>query len=152
MCSRRAYFSATGRFNTARAADLAEHIDASEPLEPGDVVEIDPQSPGRYRLARGPSSGLVVGVITSTPAITLGEQPTGLAADPRPLLALMGRVPVKATTENGPIRVGDLLVSSSTPGAVMLCGKSNECAGTLVGKALEALGQGDGMIEMLLMR
>ena len=152
VCSRRAYFSATGRFNTARAADLAEHIDASEPLEPGDVVEIDPQSPGRYRLARGPSSGLVVGVITSTPAITLGEQPTGLAADPRPLLALMGRVPVKATTENGPIRAGDLLVSSSVAGAVMRCSRPDDCGGVLVGKALEALDQGDGLIEVLLMR
>ena len=68
------------------------------------------------------------------------------------LATLMGRFPGKATTENGPIRVGDLLVSSSTPGAVMLCGKSNDCAGTLVGKALEALEHGDGMIEMLLMR
>ena len=64
----------------------------------------------------------------------------------------MGRVPVKATTENGPIRVGDLLVSSSTPGAVMRCDEPEGCSGTLVGKALEALEHGDGMIEMLLMR
>ena len=91
-------------------------------------------------------------MITSVPAITLGNQPADPISSGLPLLALMGRVPVKATTENGPIRVGDLLVSSSTPGAVMRCDEPEGCSGTLVGKALEALEQGDGMIEMLLMR
>ncbi len=57
----------------------------------------------------------------------------------------------KATTENGPIRVGDLLVSSSTPGAVMRCSDSDGCAGALVGKALQALVEGEGTIETLLM-
>ncbi len=63
----------------------------------------------------------------------------------------MGRVPVKATTENGPIRIGDLLMSSSTPGAVMRCPRADDCSG-LVGKALEALDESNGKIEMLLMR
>ena len=152
VCSRRRYFSGTGRFNAGSGADLAEGIDASEALEPGDLVEIDPQAPGRYRKARGPNTELAVGVVTSMPAITLANQPGAVDDDPRPLLALMGRVPVKATTENGPIRVGDLLVSSSVPGAVMRCAEPDGCGGTLVGKALEVLERGDGTIEMLLMR
>ena len=152
MCSKRRYFTGSGSFNAGQGADLAERIEVTETLEPGDLVEIDPQAPGLYRKARGPSTGLAVGVITSVPAITLANEPGAVGEDPRPLLALMGRVPVKATTENGPIRVGDLLVSSSTPGAVMRCDEPEGCSGTLVGKALEALEHGDGMIEMLLMR
>jgi len=35
---------------------------------------------------------------------------------------------------------------------VMLCDEPEGCSGTLVGKALEALEHGDGMIEVLLMR
>jgi polyhydroxybutyrate depolymerase len=152
VCSRRAYFSKAGSFNTGAAADLAERIDASEALEPGDLVAIDPEARARYRLARGAKTGLAVGVVTSVPAITLANGPPGTAEDSRPLLALMGRVPVKATAENGPIRVGDLLVSSSTPGTVMRCESLEGCPGALVGKALEALERGEGKIEVLLMR
>ena len=150
--SRRAYFSASGGFNTGRGADLAERIDTTEPLEAGDLVEIDPQAPGLYRKTRGPDSGLAIGVVASVPAIRLSNRPPGAEKDRRPLLSLMGRVPVKATTENGPIRIGDLLVSSSTSGSVMRCALPDDCDGKLVGKALEALQGGDGVIEMLLMR
>lgn len=69
----------------------------------------------------------------------------------RPLMALMGRVPVKATTENGSITPGDLLVSSSTPGHVMRCADPPRCQGALIGKALEPLETDRGIIEMLLM-
>jgi hypothetical protein len=34
-------------------ADVAEYVMVSEPVEPGDVVEIDPQNPKSYRKARG---------------------------------------------------------------------------------------------------
>jgi hypothetical protein len=70
----------------------------------------------------------------------------------RPLLALMGQVQVKATAENGPIRSGDLLVSSSTPGYVMRCPDPEECVGAIVGKALEPLEEGTGLILMLVMK
>ncbi len=70
----------------------------------------------------------------------------------RPLLALLGRVPVKATTENGPIRVGDLLTSSSRPGYAMRCSDATKCEGAIIGKALEPLNQNEDLILMLLMR
>ena len=87
VCADRAYFSDSGGFNAGQGADLAEHIDASEPLEPGDLVELDPQAPGLYRKARGPNTGLAVGVITSVPAIPLGNQPAALTSSGLPLLA-----------------------------------------------------------------
>jgi len=188
-------------FNTGSGADIAEAIRVSEPVTPGDLVELDPDHPGRYRKARGPYSTLVAGVISTTPGITMGGAekarplPTlrlslGLhefiAPEPspitvssladnapllqgitlqwtirevlaqletdRPLLALIGVVPVKATAENGPIRPGDLLVSSSKPGYVMRCGDPERCEGAIVGKALEPLKSDMGVIQMLVMR
>ncbi|MFQ5853882.1 MAG: hypothetical protein ACE5JU_25260, partial [Candidatus Binatia bacterium] len=53
-------------------ADLAERINVSEPVEPGDVVELDPNKPGHYRKARG-TSQLVAGVITTKPGFVLGN-------------------------------------------------------------------------------
>ena len=67
------------------------------------------------------------------------------------MLALMGRVPVKATTENGPIRPGDLLTVASKPGYAARCASANECDGVIIGKALEALEEGDGKILVLVM-
>ena len=70
--------------------------------------------------------------------------------DNRPLLALLGRVPVKATTENGPIHPGDLLVASAThPGYAMRCADPNKCEGAIVGKALEALENREGLVVVL---
>lgn len=53
------------------------------------------------------------------------------------LLALLGIVPVKVTDEGAPIRPGDLLVISSTPGYAMRwdADRGEPCG--LVGKALE---------------
>jgi hypothetical protein len=178
-------------------ADVAEYVTVSEPVEPGDVVEIDPQNPKSYRKARGPYSPLVAGVISTAPGVVLGgklgagrplPQPLpdtergvlppsppaplpsegegsrgvrglgkgagGLGLEPgeRPLLALLGRVPVKATTENGPIRPGDLLTSASKPGYAMRCASPKLCEGALLGKALEPLAEGSGLITMLIIR
>jgi hypothetical protein len=71
-------------------------------------------------------------------------------AGDEPRLALNGRVPVKATTENGAIRPGDLLVASSTAGRAMRA-PVNPRAGTVIGKAMQPLDRGSGEIEMLVM-
>jgi hypothetical protein len=69
------------------------------------------------------------------------------------LLALVGIVPVKVTNEGGPIEPGDLLVSSSTPGYAMRWDPdAGDTYPTFVGKALEALESGEGIIQVLLMR
>lgn len=130
-------------------ADIAERIDISEPVEPGDVVELDPDHLGQYRKTRQAYSQLVAGVISTMPGMTLANLNQ---ADSRPLLALLGRVLVKVITENGPIRPGDLLVSSSTSGYAMRCTKTAECEGAVIGKALEPLERGMGLILMLLIR
>jgi hypothetical protein len=87
-----------------------------------------------------------------TPYPSLIELASRYRINDQPLLALMGVVPVKATTENGPIKPGDLLVSSSIPGHVMRCDDPKECEGAIIGKALEPLDEGIGVIKMLVMR
>jgi len=145
------------------SADVAEHVNASETLEPGDVVEIDPARPGFFRKSQDPASRLVAGVISTQPGVVLGSPSIDYsplttdypppAADhlpptthSRPLLALAGCVPVKATTENGPIAPGDILISASKPGYAMRCGNPHAAVGMVIGKALESIDEGDALI------
>jgi len=62
-------------------------------------------------------------------------------------LAVVGIVPCKVSAENGPIRVGDLLVTSATPGHAMR--DDNPRPGSIVGKALASLESGTGIIKVL---
>jgi hypothetical protein len=92
--------------------------------------------------------------VSSQPGITLNnddlaDNDSGVRTDERPLLALVGQVPVKATDESGPIAPGDLLVSASLPGHAMRCPEPKRCFGAVIGKALEELPHGQGEILML---
>ena len=64
-------------------------------------------------------------------------------------LAVVGIVPCKITTENGPIQAGDLLVTASTPGHAMKGTDRTRMLGAVVGKALEPLARGTGVIQVL---
>nr|BAL55481.1 peptidase S8/S53 [uncultured Acetothermia bacterium] len=130
-------------------ADVVEFVRVSEVVEPGDVLELDPTKPGHYRKARGAYSHLVAGVVSTQPGVILGARGQ---SEGKVLLALIGRVPVKATAENGPIRPGDLLTSSSKPGYALRCDEARKCEGAIIGKALEALDGSDGVILMLVMK
>jgi hypothetical protein len=137
---------ADGSF-TGGGADVAERIDVSEAVEPGDVVEIDPENPGKFRKAREAISTRVAGVISTAPGVVLGNK-SAESNDARPILALAGRVPVKVTAKYGAIAVGDLLVSSPIPGYAMKCPEKSQCIGAVIGKALEPLAEGSGLIEV----
>jgi hypothetical protein len=68
-------------------------------------------------------------------------------------LAVIGVVPTKVSSENGPIRRGDLLVNSRRAGHAMKGTQPQLMIGAVVGKALEnfdGLGGGDtGVIKVL---
>lgn len=154
---------ATGSF-IGNGADLAEYIHVSEPVEPGDIVELDPSKLKQYRKARAYSQ-FVSGVITTEPGFIIGNNLEGLEPNVvsagetilnpgilnRSLLALVGQVPVKATTQNGRIFPGDLLTVSGKPGYAMRCSEAKDCEGQMIGKALEGLENGEGKILVLLM-
>jgi len=140
---------ADGTFSSP-ATDLAEYIPTTGILLPGDVVEIDPNTPGQFRLAATPNSTLVAGVISTQPGMSLGSGDSNDEGNTGPQLALAGRVPVKVSAENGAIHAGDLLVASSTPGYAMRA-PANPAPGTVIGKALGMLEGGTGLINMLVM-
>jgi hypothetical protein len=136
------------------SADVAEWVTVSEPVEPGDVLELDPWNPGQYRKAVGPCSSLVAGVVSTEPGFALGSPTHSVLSTThaQALLALVGMVPVKACDESGPIALGDLVVPSSIPGYVMRWDSERFPTCTPVGKALQELNNGTGAILILLMR
>jgi len=72
-------------------------------------------------------------------------------------VAIAGIVPVKVSAENGPIQPGDLLTTASLVGHAMKAGLVDVGGvgiyrpGTIVGKALEPLAEGTGVIQVLVM-
>ncbi len=64
-------------------------------------------------------------------------------------LAINGIVPCKVSAENGPIKPGDLLVSSSTPGYAMKGTDRAKMLGAVVGKSLGTLQDGKGIVSVL---
>jgi hypothetical protein len=131
-------------------ADLAELIPVLEPLEPGDVVEIDPGNSGFFRRCATAGSLAVAGVISTKPGMTLGGSDPAGVDNKGTQLALAGRIPVKVTDEGGSIQPGSLLIASSTPGHAMRAPSPAE-QGSVLGKALGRLESGTGTVEMLVM-
>ena len=136
------------------AADVAEWVPVSESVEPGDVLELDPDNPGHYRKSRGPCSDLVAGVVSTEPGFVLGSRLATpdfrLAPENSALLALIGIVPVKVTDEGGTIQAGHLLTASSTRGYAMRWNPDGASHCDLVGKALEPMSDMQGVILVLL--
>ena len=132
------------------AGDVAENTPVSEKLLPAEVVCLDENEEGKLSHCDGAYDSKVAGVVSSGPGIILGETAEIVKVENVPL-ALAGRVPVKTTTENGSISVGDLLVSGSRPGYAMKADKEkiNQLPGVVLGKAMESLAQGEGEIMVL---
>jgi len=62
-------------------------------------------------------------------------------------VALVGLVPVKVSAENGAIKPGDLLTTSSLLGYAMKA--TDPKIGTVLGKAMQSLEKGTGVINVL---
>lgn len=131
--------------------DLAEKVDIAidDTVEAGDVVIVDPNSPDTYRRSSGAFEQSVAGVVSTNPTIVVGDGRTDYTA----VVAMVGRVPVKVSTENGSISRGDLLVSASTTGYAMKydAGKDEKIGMIgVIGVALEPLTDGKGKIMTLI--
>lgn len=137
---------ADGTFNPG-GADLAEMLPAASGLEPGDVLVIS--SNGMLALSRVPNAINVAGVYSTKPGFVGGSDEDGANLGKVPL-AVVGVVPVKASAENGAIQPGDLLTSGNIPGHAMKAGPA-PAIGTVIGKALERLSKGTGVIQVLVM-
>jgi hypothetical protein len=124
------------------AADLAEYYAVADlGIEAGDVVSISSikilDANNQEVLTKGllikspvKNDRNAIGIISTDPGLILGDE--GSYENKR-LLALAGRTPVKVSTENGNISIGDLLTSSSIPGVAMKA----QGPSYIVGRALE---------------
>jgi hypothetical protein len=131
--------------------DVAEWVPSSDDLAPGTVVILDKRAGNTVTASRKAYDTLVAGVVSAQPGILLGEgSPT------KEQIATTGRVLVRVDASKGPVEIGDLLVTSDTPGTAMksapidLGGVAIHRPGTIIGKALQPLPQGVGEILVLL--
>jgi len=144
---------ADGSYNTP-ASDFAEMMATSEGVtyEPGDLLIIGPN--GKPLPSSAPNATDLLGVYSTNPGFVGGVGDDGDTAGKIPV-AITGIVPVKASAENGAILPGDLLTSSSIPGHAMkaspvtIDGTALYLPGTILGKALEPLEEGRGVILVL---
>ena len=105
----------------------------TERLAPGTVVELDTSG---VRKSEGAYAKRVTGIVLD-------------ATEHDHRVTIAGPANVKANDENGPIAVGDLLVTSSAPGEAMRCDDQQRCFGAILGKAMEPLDSGTDMIDVM---
>ena len=135
----------------AKYQDVAEWVEAIDPLTAGSVVIIDPSTRNHVTAASAPYDTRVAGVVSPRPGLLLGEEGPNKVK-----VAQSGRLKVRVDAGYGAVAIGDLLVTSPTRGFAMrsepvsVGGTSIHRPGTLLGKALEPLADGQGEIMVLL--
>ncbi len=133
-------------------ADLAEKFPSQEEnVQPGTVMEIDPEHPGQLRVAREAYSSRVAGVVSGAgdlqPGAVLGNREE---SENGPAIALSGRVWVQCDAGSGAITAGDLLTTSQTPGFAMKASDRDRSHGAVLGKAMTTLAQGERGLVLVL--
>lgn len=135
----------------ANYQDVAEWVPAAETMPAGTVVVVGEEDNNTVTASTHAYDTSVAGVVSPKPGLLLG-----VAGASKAKIATTGRVRVRVDATNSPIRKGDLLVTSDRPGMAMksepldLGGVKLHRPGTLIGKALEPLGDGEGEILVLL--
>src|SRR5215472_4412003 len=141
----------TGDILLPGASDCAEHFDiaGAEQVEAGTVMSISDE--GGLAPSRQPYDNRVAGVVSGAgkfkPGIILDKQGSEHSRLP---IALIGKVYCKADAEFAPIRIGDLLTTSPTPGHAMKACDPRKAFGSVIGKALQPLATGQGLIPILI--
>jgi hypothetical protein len=131
-------------------ADCAEQFDVleSERIEPGSVLVIDDN--GQLAPCRMAYDSRVAGVVSGanglSPGIILDNRST---PNNRAPIALSGKVYCWVDAQYGPIKIGDLLTTSATPGMAMKADDPLQAFGAVIGKALQPVYSGRGMIPIL---
>ena len=134
-------------------SDIAEPFDVKdeETIQPGMVMSIDPDNPGKLKVAETTYDHCVAGIISGAGGIQPGllMSQSGSAADGEYPIAMTGRVYCKADASKGPIKPGDLLTTSEIPGHAMKVTDYTKAHGATIGKAMTCLEQGTGLVLVL---
>ena len=134
-------------------ADLAEPFAVSggaQDIAKGSVVVIDDENPGRLKLSERAYDRRVAGVISGAGGVAPGiKLEQAGVMDGSQNVALTGRVYVLADASHQPIRPGDLLTTSETPGHAMKATDPARTQGAILGKAMSGLDRGKGLVLVL---
>ena len=137
------------------AMDGAEYFPYSEPVDVGEVVVLDPTKPRSVKATEKAYDTTIIGAVSTNPAFILG----GAASEAEietikhhyVPVALIGTVPCRVDADIAPIHAGDLLTTSPTRGYAQKVQDSAQASGAILGKALEGLEKGKGLISILVM-
>ena len=126
--------------------DFAEVFDSDGDLTVGDLVEIAQGSDLESNLPKVKQSSSyqsqkMIGFVTDRAGFVGGMQ-TDMDKISVKTIGLVGRVPAKVSSINGPIAVGDPLTSSAIPGRAVKA----ITAGPVIARSLENFSQGEGTI------
>lgn len=139
----------------SRAMDGAEFFAFSEPVTAGDVVVLSADGNRAVKPAESAYDASVAGVISTDPAFILGGAASTdeieAVKQGRTPVALIGTVPCKVDADIAPIHRGDLLTTSPTKGHAQKVLDAAKATGTVLGKAMENLERGRGLIQILVM-
>ena len=141
----------TAYTGVACGGDYAEAVNVTgerRHYDPGDLLVLDPKHPGDVLKSAKAYSTMIAGIYSTKPGF-VGRRMKGPKGPNEVPMAMVGIVPTHVTAENGPIHVGDLLVSSSIPGYAMKGTDRSRMLGAVVGKAMGNLASGKGEIEVL---
>jgi hypothetical protein len=132
-------------------ADLAEPFAVSDDsVQPGAVVVIDPDQPGRLKLSTSAYDHKVAGIVSGAGGVQPGIsmiQTEKLEGGRN--VALSGRVFALVDATKNPVRPGDLLTTSDTPGHAMKAASPALAQGAILGKAMTPLAGERGLVLVL---
>ena len=111
-------------------AAIAANLEVKDQVQPGDIVSSQPDGLKKSTIAY---DSKMYGVVLEAATISLGEK----TQNTTPVLS-SGTAPVKVSTKNGSIEVGDFITTSDTPGV----GQKATASGYTLGKALEKYDSG----------
>jgi hypothetical protein len=132
-------------------SDLAEPFEiTTKDIPKGSLVVIDQKNPGQLKLSDSAYDTCVAGIVSGAngikPGISLHQEG---ALEGGENVALSGRVYTLADASDEPIKPGDLLTTSSTPGHCMKATDHSRAQGAIIGKAMSSLAGGKGMVLVL---
>jgi hypothetical protein len=122
--------------------DYAEGFDVSarDKIEPGSVLIIDADNPGKLVISNTPYDTKVAGIVAGAKGLGSGVRLGAGQFDYD--VALAGRVYCKVDATDEAVKPGDLLTTSSTPGHAMKAVDYTHAQGAILGKAMESLEKG----------
>lgn len=153
-------FHITGAGTFVAGSDFAEAFEAvggKDGFEPGDVVVLSSEGTQAVEKCSRSYDPRVVGVYSTRPGLLGADKNGETRIDEHDIpVAITGIVPTKVSAENGAIRPGDFITTSSRLGYAMratpytINGVEMYPTGVILGKALEALDAQEGVIKVLI--